>query len=313
MPSFESNLSTYDAESVTFRGEDLTTDLMGELDFGGTILLLLAGERPDEGETRLANAVLESLMVHGVTPHAIAARMTYLSEPTSIQGAVASGLLGVGSRFVGSMQERSAVLQEIEAADDPEAAAQEVVASYREAGDPSPASATRSTSRSTRAHSGCSRSPGRRVSPARTSSTWRPSSRPSRTRPASSSSSTSPAPSRPSPRTWACRRSRPAASPSSAGRPASSPRSSRRIRSRRPRHLGPGREPDDLRLTGRRVRPRDQSASQVTRPRRTRCRGRGARDRRCRPRGRGTPPTRRGRKGGHSRRAVGRARAGWSL
>jgi len=138
MPELESRLSTYDAESVTFRGEDLTEDLMGEMDFGGTVLLLLTGERPDAGESRLANAMLESLMVHGVTPHAIAARMTYLSEPTSIQGAVASGLLGVGSRFVGSMQECAAVLGEIEDAEDTEAAVAETVAAYREAGDPFP-------------------------------------------------------------------------------------------------------------------------------------------------------------------------------
>jgi len=138
MPDLESRLSTYDAESVTFRGEDLTTELMGELDFGGTVLLLLTGDRPNAGETRLVNAMLESLMVHGVTPHAVAARMTYLSEPTSVQGAVASGLLGVGSRFVGSMQECAAVLAEVEAAEDTDAAVEDVVATYREAGDPFP-------------------------------------------------------------------------------------------------------------------------------------------------------------------------------
>jgi citrate synthase len=131
----ESALTTYDAESITYRGQDLTDDLMGDVDFGGVLLLLLTGDRPDEGEQRMANAILGSLMVHGVTPHAVAARLTYLSEPTSIQGAVASGLLGVGSRLVGSMQECSAVLQEVEAADDPEAATADVVSSYREAGD----------------------------------------------------------------------------------------------------------------------------------------------------------------------------------
>jgi citrate synthase len=138
MSNLESRLSTYDAESVTFRGEDLTEDLMGELDFGGTVLLMLTGERPTPGESRLINAILDSLMVHGVTPNAIAARMTYLSEPTSIQGAVASGLLGVGARFVGSMQECSAVLGEIDTAEDTETAVTDAVATYREAGDPFP-------------------------------------------------------------------------------------------------------------------------------------------------------------------------------
>lgn len=137
MSDMQSELSTYSAESVTFRGEDLTEDLMGELDFGGTVLLMVTGDRPTEGEVRIVNAILDSLMVHGVTPHAIAARMTYLSEP-SIQGAVASGLLGVGSQFVGSMQECSEVLQAIERDDDPATAVEEAVVTYREAGDPFP-------------------------------------------------------------------------------------------------------------------------------------------------------------------------------
>jgi citrate synthase len=137
MPSIQSELSTWDATSVTVRGQDLAGDVMGELDFGGTVLLLLTGEVPNEGERRLANAMLDSLMVHGMTAHAVAARLTYRSDP-SLQGAVASGLLGVGSNFVGSMKECAEVLQAVEAADDAEAAAVEAVDSYREAGDPFP-------------------------------------------------------------------------------------------------------------------------------------------------------------------------------
>jgi citrate synthase len=62
---------------------------------------MVAKRRPTEGQRVLFEAVLVALADHGFTPTAIAARVTYLSAPDSIQGAIASGLLGGGSRFLG--------------------------------------------------------------------------------------------------------------------------------------------------------------------------------------------------------------------
>jgi citrate synthase len=82
-------------------GRDLTTDLMGKVGFGELAFWLVAGRRPTPGETRVFETVLVALADHGFTPTAIAARLTYLSAPDSLQGALAAGLLGGGSRFLG--------------------------------------------------------------------------------------------------------------------------------------------------------------------------------------------------------------------
>jgi citrate synthase len=61
-------------------------------------------------------AVLAALADHGFTPTAIVARLTYLSAPDSVQGALAAGLLGGGSRFLGVTEDTGAFLHEVVAA-----------------------------------------------------------------------------------------------------------------------------------------------------------------------------------------------------
>jgi citrate synthase len=58
-------------------------------------------------------AVLVALADHGFTPTAIAARLTYLSAPDSLQGALAAGLLGGGSRFLGVTEDSGRYLHEV--------------------------------------------------------------------------------------------------------------------------------------------------------------------------------------------------------
>ena len=54
-----------------------------------------------------------ALADHGFTPTAIAARLTYLSAPDSLQGALAAGLLGGGSRFLGVTEDCGAYLHDV--------------------------------------------------------------------------------------------------------------------------------------------------------------------------------------------------------
>ena len=83
---------------------------MGKVGFGELAFWLVAMRRPTPSETRVFEAVLVALADHGFTPTAIAARLTYLSAPDSLQGALAAGLLGGGSRFLGVTEDCGAYL-----------------------------------------------------------------------------------------------------------------------------------------------------------------------------------------------------------
>jgi citrate synthase len=100
-PTYPTSLGTSTAETISLLGQDLSRDLMGEVGFGELAMWLVTQRRPTRSEVRVFEAVLVALADHGFTPTAIAARLTYLSAPDSLQGALASGLLGGGSRFLG--------------------------------------------------------------------------------------------------------------------------------------------------------------------------------------------------------------------
>ena len=98
---FPTAIGTSDETRIRLLGQDLAADLMGRVGFGELAYWLVAGRQPTPGEVRVFETVLVALADHGFTPTAIAARLTYLSAPESLQGALAAGLLGGGSRFLG--------------------------------------------------------------------------------------------------------------------------------------------------------------------------------------------------------------------
>jgi citrate synthase len=111
--AFPTSLGTSDAEHITLLGLDLAQDLMGRVTFGELAYRLIARREPTPGQSRLFEAVLIGLADHGFTPTAIAARLTYLSAPDAVQGALAAGLLGGGSRFLGVTEDTGRFLAEV--------------------------------------------------------------------------------------------------------------------------------------------------------------------------------------------------------
>ena len=123
------SVGTSDANAITVMGRDVAGELMGNVTLTELAFLLVRRRPPEPGETRLLDAVLVSLADHGLTPTVLAARLTYTGAPESLQGAIAAGLLGSGSVFLGVVEDTARFLGEILAAEPPdlEAAAAEAV------------------------------------------------------------------------------------------------------------------------------------------------------------------------------------------
>lgn len=112
MSSIRSDLGWSTPERITVRGKDLPGEILGTLNLGDMAWFELTGRFPNEKESRMFNAMAVTLVEHGVTPSALAARLTYLGAPEAMQAAVAAGLCGLGSMFVGSMEGAAKLLSE---------------------------------------------------------------------------------------------------------------------------------------------------------------------------------------------------------
>lgn len=129
--------STVDRISV--RGLDLPGEILGHLSLGDMAWLEITGRKPSAAESTMFNALLCTLVEHGMTPNAIATRLTYLGAPESLQAAVAAGLSGLGTTFAGTAEGAARLLQSVlgtkaqpKAVADLDAAARTIVADHQQ-------------------------------------------------------------------------------------------------------------------------------------------------------------------------------------
>lgn len=94
-------------------GHDLVKDIIGRWSFAElTFAALTGGTRPTASQARMTEALLTTFVDHGVTPSSLATRLTLLGSPEAMQAAIAAGICGAGSRYLGTMQSAGEMLVE---------------------------------------------------------------------------------------------------------------------------------------------------------------------------------------------------------
>ena len=99
-------------DRIMVQGLDLSGDVIGRANLGDMLFLLVARRLPTAEESAVFNGVLVSIADHGITPNALAARLTYTGAPEALQGAVAAGLLGIGGVILGVAEETARLVQD---------------------------------------------------------------------------------------------------------------------------------------------------------------------------------------------------------
>lgn len=126
-----------DTDSVVIRGYDLG-QLVGNVGFAEAFLLLATGELPPKGHATLLDAMLVSVLDHGIVPSSIVSR--YLaSAGTPLQVAVAGGVMSFGDTYGGACEQLARELSERSTeidggVHDGASAAKAIVASFRSRG-----------------------------------------------------------------------------------------------------------------------------------------------------------------------------------
>jgi citrate synthase len=122
-------------DRVEVRGKSLTDDLMGKVSFTSYFQLLLTGREPNEDELFFLDLLLVAIAEHGMMPTNVAARMTLAADPSSLQGAVAAGILGCGPVLLGTTEECARLLERAhQHGGDPADAARDLAREIRKAG-----------------------------------------------------------------------------------------------------------------------------------------------------------------------------------
>ena len=75
----ETRLCAHHLTGMSYRDVDLVEDLIGKKSFTEVMIMQILGREARPVDMRIVDAVLVTLMEHGMTPSAIATRLIYMS------------------------------------------------------------------------------------------------------------------------------------------------------------------------------------------------------------------------------------------
>jgi citrate synthase len=130
-------VSWVEAEKITIRGFRIE-DMMENMSFASAIYLILRGEKPSEPQAQLFNAILVSVIDHGVRPPSTIAAVTVANTGSNLNSAVAAGILAINSFHGGAIEKAMAAISECAGIGDadglkPLYAARRLVSEYKSA------------------------------------------------------------------------------------------------------------------------------------------------------------------------------------
>ncbi|WP_019155380.1 citryl-CoA lyase [Robertmurraya massiliosenegalensis] len=108
---FQTKIGKSTEDTIRVHGYDLADDLIGKITLADMAFLGAKHRIPTEQESKMLNAILVAICEHGFTPSSLSTRLTYLGAPEAVQAAVAAGLLGAGTVYLGAMEYVAEMLQ----------------------------------------------------------------------------------------------------------------------------------------------------------------------------------------------------------
>ena len=107
----KTSISWVEAEKIKLRGFAIE-DLIGKISWGEALGLLLLGAIPPKNHAQLLEAILVSVIDHGVRPPSTIAAVTVANTGASLNSAVAAGILAINKYHGGAIEDAMLAISE---------------------------------------------------------------------------------------------------------------------------------------------------------------------------------------------------------